>query len=72
MLLVDTIREDRQMRSLTGLDLGAFCSLIAPFAAGCQTVADGRFSPHRPRQRRAGGGRKGVLGSAEQKLLFLL
>ena len=72
MLDVDAIRDDRQMRALTGLDLGAFCALIAPFGAACQQVANARFSPQRPRQRRAGGGRKGRLSSPEQKLLFLL
>ena len=72
MLDVDSIRDDRQMRSLTGLDLGAFCALIAPFAAACAQVANARFSPHRPRQRQAGGGRKGHLRSPEQKLLLLL
>ena len=72
MLAVDTIRDDRQMRALTGLDLGAFCGLIAPFAAACQQVANARFSPQRPRQRQAGGGRKGRLSSPEQKLLLLL
>ena len=72
MLDVDAIRDDRQMRALTGLDLGAFCALIAPFGAACHQVANARFSPQRPRQRRAGGGRKGRLSSPEQKLLFLL
>ena len=60
------------MRALTGLDLGAFCALVPPFAAACQQVADARFSLQRPRQRQAGAGRKGRLGSGEQKLLFVL
>jgi hypothetical protein len=72
MLDVDAIRDDRQMRALTGLDLGAFCDLIAPFAAACQQQADALFPPHRPRQRQAGAGRKGHLPSPEAKLLLLL
>jgi hypothetical protein len=72
MLDVNTVTDDRQLRSLTGLNLAAFADLIEPFAAGCQQEADARFSPRRPRQRRAGAGRKGVLASPEQKLLFLL
>ena len=60
------------MRALTGLDLATFCALAEPFAAGCQAEADARFSVEQPRQRRAGGGRKGLLVSPEQKLLFLL
>ena len=71
MLDVNTITDDRQMRALTGLDLEAFCALSAPFAAGCQQEADARFGEQRPRQRRTGGGRKGVLAGPEQKLLFI-
>ena len=67
-----TITDDRQMRALTGLDMAAFCALAEPFAAGCQQEADARFTDQRPRKRKAGGGRKGVLISAEQKLLFIL
>ncbi|WP_345113785.1 transposase family protein [Hymenobacter algoricola] len=72
MLDVHTITGDRQMRALTGLDLATFCALAEPFAASCQAEADARFSVQQPRQRRAGGGRKGVLASPEQKLFFLL
>lgn len=60
------------MRALTGLDLATFCALVEPFAAGCQAEAEARFSVERPRQRRVGGGRKGLLAGSEQKLLFLL
>ena len=60
------------MRALTGLDMAAFCALAEPFAGDCQQEADARFSEQRPRQRRAGGGRKGLLSSPEQKLLFIL
>lgn len=72
MLDVDTILDDRQMRALTGLDMAAFCALAEPFATGCQQEADARFTTQRPRQRKAGGGRKGVLASPQQKLLFIL
>jgi hypothetical protein len=68
MLDVHTVRDDRQMRALTGLDLATFCALVKPFTTGCQQEAEGRFS----RQRRVGAGRKGVLDSPEQKLFFLL
>ena len=60
------------MRALTGLDLVTFCALAEPFTAGCQAEADAGFSVEQPRQRRRGGGRKGVLASPEQKLLFIL
>ena len=72
MLDVHKITEDRQMRSLTGLDMAAFTALLGPFAQGCQAEADSRFSLERPRQRQAGAGRKGVLASTEQKLFFAL
>ena len=72
MLDVNTIADDRQMRALTGLDLEAFCALIEPFVAGCQQEADARFSEQQPHQRQRGGGRKGMLASPEQKLLFIL
>lgn len=72
MLNVDAITDDRQMRALTGLDMAAFCALAEPFAVGCQQEADARFPDQRPRKRKAGGGRKGVLASPQQKLLFIL
>lgn len=52
--------------------MAAFCALAEPFAQGCQQEADARFPVQRPRQRKAGGGRKGVLASPQQKLLFIL
>jgi hypothetical protein len=72
MIDVNDIVDDRQMRALTGLDLVAFCDLVAPFALASQQVADAQFSLQRPRQRRAGAGRKGHLPSTEQKLLLVL
>ena len=72
MLDVNTILDDRQMRSLTGVDMAAFCALAESFAEGCQQEADARFSAQWPRQRKAGGGRKGVLVRPQQKLLFIL
>ena len=72
MLDVNTITDDRQMRALTGLDIAAFCALAEPFAQGCQQEADARFTDQRPRKRKAGGGRKGVLASPQQKLLFIV
>ena len=72
MLEVNTITDDRQMRTLTELDLTTFYALAEPFTAGCQTEADAYFSVEQPRQRRPDGGCKGVLASPEQKLLFIL
>ena len=70
---VNEIKDDRQMRSLTGLDLGEFCYLREHFGKGYQQVLDSGFDLiSKPRQRKAGGGRKGVLSSVEAKLFFIL
>jgi hypothetical protein len=70
---VNIIKDDRQMRSLTGLDLEEFCLLSAAFAQGYQQMLDKGFDAvHRPRQRKVGAGRKGVLASTEAKLFFIL
>ena len=53
MLDVHKITEDRQMRSLTGLDMAAFTALIDPFTEGRQAEADSRF----PSNARGSGGR---------------
>ena len=71
MLDVNTMNDDRQMRALTGLDMAAFCALAEPFAEGRQQEADARFTDQRPRPRKAGGGRKSVPVSPQQKLLFI-
>ena len=74
MLEFTTLKEDsRKLLALTGLTLEEFEVLLPAF-----TTAYRRQHPSdktlagRPRQRRAGGGRRGVLASMEQKLLFIL
>lgn len=70
---VNLIKDDRQMRSLTGLDLSEFCLLSVHFAQGYEQVLDSGFdSINKPRKRKAGGGRKGILSSVEAKLFFIL
>jgi hypothetical protein len=70
---VNLIKDDRQMRSLTGLDLNEFCCLREHFGKGYEQVLDAGFDPvSKPRQRKAGAGRKGVLASTEAKLFFIL
>jgi hypothetical protein len=73
MMDVNVIKDDRQMRSLTGLDQEEFCWLSTHFAQGYQQLLEKGFDPvNRPRQRKAGAGRKGVLTSTEDKLFFIL
>jgi len=73
MLDVNTIKEDRQMLSLTGLNLEEFCLLVDKFPRGYQKSLDmGFVRAATLRQRQSGGGRKGKLASMEQKLFFIL
>lgn len=73
--MVIEIRDDRQMRALTGLSKAQFAALLPTFSEVYlakrqadyeQAVAAGR------RQRKAGGGRKGKLPTLADKLLFVL
>lgn len=73
MLDVNTIKDDRQMLSLTGLKLEEFCFLAEHFSKGYQKHLDSTFEKAaKVRQRKIGGGRKGTLVSMEQKLFFIL
>jgi Helix-turn-helix of DDE superfamily endonuclease len=73
MLDVNTIKDDRQMLSLTGLKLEEFCLLAEHFSKGYRKQLDSNFEKTaKLRQRKAGGGRKGTLVSMEQKLFFIL
>jgi DDE superfamily endonuclease len=74
MIAYRDLRQDRRrFLALTGLTVKEFQLLLAAF----QRAHERRYPPRqtlagRPRQRRAGGGRHGVLALPEQKLLFLL
>jgi DDE superfamily endonuclease/Helix-turn-helix of DDE superfamily endonuclease len=63
----------REFLALTGRTLKGFQLLLNAFpAAYARRYPKDRTLADRPRQRCAGGGRKGVLSCPEQKLLFLL
>src|SRR2546421_2183116 len=63
----------RKFLALTGLTLPEFQQLLAAFARCYERLyLPDQTLAGRPRQRFAGGGRKGVLHAPEQKLLFLL
>ena len=69
------IRDDRQMRALTGLSLTQFEILLEPFTMiyteqQWQAYQDGLAEG--TRQRRPGGGRKGALPTMRDKLFFVL
>src|SRR3989304_3896181 len=66
-------RDRRKFLALTGLTLKEFKVLLPAF----QKAYRKRYAPEktvrgRTRQRRLGGGRQGMLKTAEQKLLFIL
>jgi hypothetical protein len=63
----------RKFLALTGLTLSEFQQLLTAFARCYERLyLPDQTLAGRPRQRFAGGGRKGVLHAPEQKLLFLL
>jgi Helix-turn-helix of DDE superfamily endonuclease/DDE superfamily endonuclease len=65
--------DPQKFLALTGLTLPEFQQLLAAFARSYERLyLPDRTLAGNPRQRFAGGGRRGVLYSSEQKLLFLL
>jgi hypothetical protein len=74
MITYSALQSDRrEFLALTGLTLQEFQLLLNAFTpAYHRRYPQDRTLADRPRQRCAGGGRKGVLYRPEQKLLFLL
>jgi len=67
------IRNERQFKALTGLPRKIFDTLLQAFEKSLKDVASHRDRKRTiPRQRKSGGGRKGVLSTPEQKLFFIL
>ena len=67
------IRNERQFKALTGLPRKIFDTLLQAFEKSLKDVASHRDRKRKkPRQRKSGGGRKGVLSTPEQKLFFIL
>jgi len=67
------IRNERQFKALTGLPRKIFDTLLPAFEQSLKDVASRRDRKRiTPRQRKSGGGRKGVLSTPEQKLFFIL
>ncbi len=65
-------RSDRLMRATTSLTVSEFDELVGRFALAWAAVRAAKTAAGTARQRRPGGGRKGCLVSAEQKLFFIL
>lgn len=68
-----SIRSERQLKSLTGLGKKQFEELLAAFSESSNEISDETYKKNRiKRSRRPGGGRKGQLPNAENKLFFIL
>jgi len=65
-------RSDRLMRATTSLTVSEFEELTGRFEVAWAAVRAAKTAAGTARQRRPGGGRKGCLVSAEQKLFFIL
>jgi hypothetical protein len=59
-------------RALTGLDEAEFKELCTAFQAAWAEYVEQQYSKNKERQRKPGGGRKPILNSMEDKLLFIL
>ena len=73
--MVLRIRDDRHMRSLTGLSQSQFDQLLPTFAAVYQESQQEAYEKGiaaGTRQRKLGGGAKGKLPTIADKLLFVL
>jgi hypothetical protein len=71
----EEIRDDRQMRALTGLSFEQFAQLTLEFEKDYQAYQKQRYIEglaKGTRQRRLGGGRKGKLPRVVDKLFFML
>jgi hypothetical protein len=69
------VRDDRQMKALTGLSQAQFDSLLPVFSAIYQATQQHRYEEGRrsgTRRRKPGGGTKGKLPTMAEKLLFVL
>ena len=74
MITYEALRADRrQFLALTGLTLPEFQLLLTAFPRAYQRIhPTSQTTEGQPRQRSAGGGRKGRLHQSEDKLLFIL
>lgn len=69
----DSVRSERQLKSLTGLGKSEFEKLLQAFSDIWSEISDEEYRRNRKkRSRRPGGGRKGQLSTPENKLFFIL
>lgn len=73
--MIPEIRDDRQMRALTGVPIEKFSTLEAAFAIALDDEKERAYREglaQGNRQRKPGAGQKGKLPTANEKLTFLL
>ena len=70
----EVLRDDRQLRSVTGLGRSAFEKLLHEFSICLKEYPreNRTKKPRNRRQRKPGGGRKSALGPPENQLVFIL
>jgi len=71
----ERIRDDRQMKALTGLSIEEFQFLVKRFKESYEKIKSEKYEKRQrenPRARAFGGGRKGRLDTFEKKLFFVL
>lgn len=72
---MEEIRDDRQMRALTGVSQEKFAQLLPPFSRVYEQEKDKAYEKglaEGTRKRKPGGGQKGKLPEMEDKLYFIL
>lgn len=67
-----SIKDERHLKSFTGVDSNRFAILLAAFSEQYELYQQSRLKVAHQRKRKAGGGRKSVLPSMEDKLVFVL
>ena len=69
----ESVRSERQLKALTGLGREKFEILLEKFSESLEELKSENYRVNRyQRSRRPGGGRKGRLSTAQDKLLFIL
>jgi len=69
----ESVRSERQLKGLTGLGREKFETLLDSFSESIEELSSENYQLNRhQRNRRPGGGRKGGLSTAQDKLFFIL
>lgn len=69
----ESVRDERQMKALTGLVRCQFEFLLKSFSESLKELESKNYQVNRQqRSRRPGGGQKGRLSTAQDKLFFIL